>query len=86
MKLLGYYCILKWIFFLVLIIMLLIINSFFELYYFKIYFDKLLCYIYVYNIYIFCFIYIYIMYIIFCYVNSFEYNNYNFFSIFEIIK
>lgn len=33
-----------------------------ESHYLKIYFDKLLCYIYVYNIYIFCLIHIYIMY------------------------
>lgn len=82
----GHHCTLKWTLSSASITMLPIINCSLESHYLKIYFDKLLCYIYVYNIYIFCLIHIYIMYTILCHVNSSEHNNYNLFSIFEIIK
>lgn len=58
----GHHCTLKWTLSSASITMLPIINSSLESHYLKIYFDKLLCYIYVYNIYIFCLIHIYIMY------------------------
>lgn len=58
----GHHCTLKWTLSTASITMLPIINSSLESHYLKIYFDKLLCYIYVYNIYIFCLIHIYIMY------------------------
>lgn len=57
----GHHCTLKWTLSSASITMLPIINSSLESHYLKIYFDKLLCYIYVYNIYIFCLIHIYIM-------------------------
>lgn len=62
MKSSGHHCTLKWTLSSASITMLPIINSSLESHYLKIYFDKLLCYIYVYNIYIFCLIHIYIMY------------------------
>lgn len=58
----GHHCTLKWTLSSASITMLPIINSSLESHYLKIYFDKLLCYIYVYNIYIFCLIHIYIIY------------------------
>lgn len=91
----GHHCTLKWTLSSASITMLPIINSSLESHYLKIYFDKLMCYIYVYNIYI----YIYMEHTIvglshshlhhvyyFYHVNSSEHNNYNLFSIFEIIK
>lgn len=49
----GHHCTLKWTLSSASITMLPIINSSLESHYLKIYFDKLLCYIYVYNIYIY---------------------------------
>lgn len=49
----GHHCTLKWTLSSASITMLPIINSSLESHYLKIYFDKLMCYIYVYNIYIY---------------------------------
>lgn len=82
----GHHCTLKWTLSSASITMLPFINSSLESHYLKIYFDKLLCYIYVYNIYIFCLIHIYIMYTTFIMLIALNITNITFLAFLKLLN